>query len=394
MLGWEQALWTVMLWGLANVFHAFAASQLNVQPVVFTCMTFASAALMLTLIGGRGQLVRETLKSPSTWIYGVVLVITFIITIYLYQLVTATEGSLMRRLSVLVALLIGMIFFSRKPKKSVAIGAFFIISGVALVGYGLDPNTLQEVLVILVIASVFQALQIIAAEHHPQTNKSRSVREECRVVGLVMFVVSTVFLIFSVFLAKFIPQMSTLAPSGVDFAHMPTLIAGFVYGIVLIGPIKYFEFTSVRKIKSENFLAVAAFAPIMTYAFEALVSTIPFTGMSVRNISALDIGAAFLITGGAMYVAWHRLKPDYELYKHAKNSEGSLKGFMNHIVSETEHVPSSSTKDEQEISTTLKEKRAEMDELTLKRLDESKLSDEEKDMLRRQELKDAGVIKS
>lgn len=393
MLGWEQALWTVMLWGIANVYHAFAASQLSVQPVVFTCMTFISAALVLTLIGGRGYLVRETLRSPSTWMYGVVLVITYIITIYLFQLVTATEGALMRRLSVIVALIIGILFFKRVPPKPSFIGAIVILAGVYLVGYGLESAILDQVVLILIAASIFQALQLIVAEKHPQTNKSRSVREECRVVGLVMFVVSTVFLIFSVFLAKFIPGFGKFVPTAVDFAHMPTLISGFIYGVVLIGPIKFLEFTSVRKIKSENFLAVAAFAPLMTFAFESLVSTIPFTGMSVRSISGLDVLAATLITGGALYVAWQRLKPDYDLYRQSVSEDKSFKGFMNHIVSENTFKEQDQEKDESEIKETLKEKRAEMDKITLQRLEESTLSEDEKNLLRQQELKDAGVIK-
>ena len=395
MLGWEQALWTVMLWGVVNVYHAFAASQLHVQPVVFTCMSFISAALVLTLIGGRGHLVRETLKSTATWMYGVVFVTTYIITIYLLQLVTATEGSLMRRLSVIVAVLIGIFFFKRMPKKASLIGCISILIGVSIVAYGLDRDSLQYVMLLLIIASIFQALQIIVAEKHPQTNKSRSVREECRVVGLVMFVVSTVFLLFSIFLSKFIPGFGKFVPMTEDFAHMPTLIAGFICGVVLVGPIKYLEFTSVRKIKSENFLAIAAFAPLMTFAFEALVSTIPFTGMSVRSISLWDILAAVLITGGALYVAWQRLKPDYELFKKSKHTEqASFKEFMEQIATEYETAEKGvREKDSAVIASEMERKRQEMDARTLKRLDDAQLSKEERDLLRQQEMKDAGIVK-
>lgn len=401
MLGWEQAFWTVFLWGIATVYHAFVASQFHVHPLIFTCMTFLSAAFVLTLFGGKGFLVKETLKSPATWMYGLVTIVTYTVCIYLFQLVTATEGALLRRISVVIALLIGVFFLKRDVRKNAFFGAASIVFGVLLVGYGLPSDISLKVAFLLCIAAFFHTTQLIVAEKHPQTNRARSVREECRVVGLVMFILATVLLLISVLLILLFPdsKTQTLIPRAIDFAHMPTLVSGFIFGVFLIGPIKFLEFTSVRKIKTENFLALAAFTPIVTFLCEALISRIPISGMTIQPISFLDIVAGLFITFGSFYIAWQQMRQDYLLYQDRKDKEEfSFKAFMKYTEKNEELMAADLTtvreKDDKALKEEMEMKRIDMDMISLKRMRASVLSEEEKDVLKEQERIDASIEKN
>lgn len=312
MRGWIHGLIAVSLWGVANVYHAFASSQVEINAVLFICITFIAASFVLVTYGNEGGLGKNTFKSPSTWSYGIVLIISYIIGMSFYELVTATEGALMRRISVVLSLLLAFIAFGRSIENQVKVGAFVVMLGVAMIIYNLDESIrLSATLHVLAIA-LLQTLQVFISEKHPQSNQAETVKQECLVIGLVLFAVSNMFLILlGVFYylseAGFVVQVDIL--QNLKLA----LVMGCVYGAVIIAPSKYMEFSSTKQIRGENFLALAALTPAITFFFEEIVITL-HPSMEISRISTVDGISACIITVGALYIAYQRIKGDLEEY--------------------------------------------------------------------------------
>ena len=327
MRGWIHGLIAVSLWGIANVYHAFASSQVEINSVLFICITFIAASFVLVSYGNEGGLGKNTFKSPSTWSYGLVLIISYIIGMSFYELVTATEGALMRRISVVLSLILAFVAFGRSIENQVKIGALVVLSGVAMIIYNLDESIrLSATLHVLAIAFL-QTLQVFISEKHPQSNQAKTVKQECLVIGLVLFAVSNMFLIL---LGVFYYLSATGLVVQVDILQnlKLALIMGCIYGAIIIAPSKYLEFSSTKQIRGENFLALAALTPAITFFFEEIVITL-HPSMEISRISTVDGIAACIITVGALYIAYQRIKGDLEEYFVIKSiNENKYKNYF------------------------------------------------------------------
>lgn len=327
MRGWIHGLIAVSLWGIANVYHAFASSQVEINSVLFICITFIAASFVLVSYGNEGGLGKNTFKSPSTWSYGLVLIVSYIIGMSFYELVTATEGALMRRISVVLSLILAFVAFGRSIENQVKIGALVVLSGVAMIIYNLDESIrLSATLHVLAIAFL-QTLQVFISEKHPQSNQAKTVKQECLVIGLVLFAVSNMFLIL---LGVFYYLSATGLVVQVNILQnlKLALIMGCIYGAIIIAPSKYLEFSSTKQIRGENFLALAALTPAITFFFEEIVIAL-HPSMEISRISTVDGIAACIITVGALYIAYQRIKGDLEEYFVIKSiNENKYKNYF------------------------------------------------------------------
>jgi diguanylate cyclase (GGDEF)-like protein len=326
--GWIQAFFTVLvLWGLNNVMIAYAANTLKAHTLVYACSAFTSSALVLLLIGGRGPLARETMRSLDTWMYGIILLVSYILSMNLFALVSATEGSLLQRFSLVFSLVASWFFLARKPNKGQLTGALLILLGIALVMGDISGTDHTLIYVLMVLSGVFQAARVFVAEFHRPHAKAavmdNSPRAKCRVVGFVMFVISTLFLTLMFGLALLhntAPEpIAVLAafPTLADFTHAPSILAGLAAGVILIAPLRLLEFSSSHLIKAENFLAVTSLSSLATWFWESL--TRPLTGLSIASLSPADFAAGVVITLGGLVMALSKLRKidaakDWEAY--------------------------------------------------------------------------------
>ncbi len=316
-IGWAQAFFTVLiLWGLNNVMIRYAASELQANTLVYSCSAFTSSALMLLLIGGRGPLARETMRSVDTWMYGIILLLSYILSLNLFALVTSTEGSLLQRCSLVFSLVASWLFLARQPSRGQLAGALLILVGIGFVMSDVPGKNHGTIYLLVALSGLFQAARIFVAEFHrphaQATVVDNSPRAKCRVVGFVMFVISTLFLtiMFSIALIKNgatqpIPLLSPF-PTLTDFTHAPSILAGLGAGLVLIAPLRLLEFSSSHLIKAENFLAVTALSSLATWFWESI--TRPLTGLEITSLGGIDLLAGVLITIGGLVMALSKMR--------------------------------------------------------------------------------------
>jgi len=312
-IGWIEGLVSVFIFlGINQVVSRYCSVVLEVNPVVYSCAAFSACALMLILFSGPGALVKETIRSVDTWTYGVVLMLSYVIGMILYGYVTSTELTMLQKVSVFMSFAGSWFFLGRKPDKYQLLGTLVITVGVATVAADILPEKRGLVYFLAVLYGAAQAARIFIAEiHRPHTQASTIVndpRARARVIGFVMLVVSSMFLLVSGLVAfaqvgeatPFIRGFPMLE----DFSHPESIFAGVLTGIFLIAPLRVLEFSSSQKIKTENFITILTFMSVSTLFWEW--ATAPITGLSIKAISGNDLIALVLITAGGLITSLTR----------------------------------------------------------------------------------------
>lgn len=316
IIGWLQAFFSVLvLWGLNYVAFGFSKSVLHANTIVFVCSTFASAALVLLLAGGQGPLVKEALRSIDTWVFGFVLLTGYILLMTLVTFVSSTESSLLQRVSVFFGLLISWLFLGRRPHSMQIGGALLVIFGIVTIFQDIEKPSQGVVLLLLLMVGATEAVRMFVAEshrpHQVAMNMQHDPRAKARVVGFVMFIIAVLFLALFFVLALFMslnPDAVTLPilPRLSDFTSPSSIFSGLVVGGLLVAPIRLIEFSATKRIKTENFLAVAGLSSLATLFWEWSLS--PVTGMPLRHWAGQDILALGLVTLGAVVAAVGRMR--------------------------------------------------------------------------------------
>ncbi len=314
LTGWFQALFAVLvLWGVSNVFMGTAVRTWDCHPIVFSCVVFTSASLGLLMFSGYGRLASETARSIDTWAYGILLMLNYIVFLALLAIISSTETTLLQAVSVVVSIFAGWFFIGRKISFYQIVGALLILIGVVLVFSDLVVDNFGHVLLLVIIMGIIQTVRTYVAEfHRPHKYASEqlfSVKDRARVIALVMFVVSTLFFVTSLMFAvlmHFVPEITIpTAPLINDFLNPYTVVFAMIAGFILVAPLRFFEFSATHSIKTENYLAVSAFAPAATWFWEYV--GVQFVDINMHSLTKIDAIACALITLGGLVIAYSKM---------------------------------------------------------------------------------------
>jgi len=314
--GWVQGLFTVLfLWGGSNVYMSYVTQILEVNKLVFAFVTFITCSFCLLIYAKDGKLSKETFRSIDTWVYGSIMIVGYFVALNLFGLMSATEATILRKISVIFGVLVGYVFLMRKINKTQALGLIVISSGVLLVAYNIEPEKAFKAYILIFLAGILQTLRMFVAEYHRPHKKAtedKDIKSRCRVIGYVMFVVSLLFLfiitILSI-LASSVPNSQELTKyliTSQDFMDYKTILSGIIMGIFMYAPLRYFEFSVTEKIKTENFLALGALTFVATLFWEW--STSSLTGLTLRSVTPPVIIAGILITLGSLIMSISKIK--------------------------------------------------------------------------------------
>lgn len=311
--GWIQAFISILvLLGLNQAMGRYSASILNVHPILYSCTAFASCAFALLAYSGPGKLAKETMRSIDTWVYGIILMFSYIIGMLLFSYVSATQGSLLQKVGVLLTVIFSWLFFDRKPDSFQNIGIILVISAIIVLTYNLESENKGLIFILGLSYGIFQAIRLSLINSNRVFNLvKKSQRNQnkinARVIGIIMLMVSLLFFILSLVGATAqILQINKipLIPEFQDFINPMTIIAGIIHGLVVVAPSVLIEFSSTNIIKSENFAAVSSLSFIATIFWENVAAL--FTPINVSAISSYDIFAGVLVTTGGLLIALTR----------------------------------------------------------------------------------------
>ncbi|MGB3718517.1 MAG: hypothetical protein DIU63_03525 [Proteobacteria bacterium] len=306
--GWVEAGFYVIAIAILGVMNAFAISQ-GAHPIVFILYSLLIAAAGMLSVTGLGNEAVPIMLSPRSWIVGIAAILVEIC--YCLALVTLSpaEGTLVLRLSIPMALVVGWLVFHRSPGLGAWIGAGIVGAGVATLLWLVDLNSQTIGLFYGFLAAAAICLRGYASEFHPWNRAARTVMAKMQITGLVVLVTGFACLILvaasTVLVASGYLERSSLFAAPSDLWHWPTLVIALLMGGLLFTAMNYLQLSSVVKIQTENFIATSAFMPLAALLMQSLavsagiINTTMFDWRLVPGGVLVIIGVLVLIASRA-----------------------------------------------------------------------------------------------
>ena len=305
---------TVFLWSLESVFSRYAVTVWEVQPFAYTSLSLFIGALALLVVSGPGNLGISTIKQPHTWAFSVFDILTLMFFVLSVQFITATESNFLNRVSIPITVLATWLFLARRPHRWDLPGLLVVLAGLGLVAAGVDEDVRWQAFGLCFLVGISQTARTLIAETHPTSNMAENIKDRCRTSGYVLYVASLMFMLVLMALAGLRQAQPDAAASGfwqhvpqlADFFHTPTLLLSAFFGVVLVSSMTYFYLYASRVAKSELFMFILVFLPLVTFAVEYGVSLAGLLDVSAIRTAMLLPGG--LIVLGALLMVYSRHK--------------------------------------------------------------------------------------
>lgn len=276
--GWIEAGLYVFVIATLTIVEAFAIS-VGAHVIVLILYSLLISAVGMLAITGVGNDPIRIMTHPMSWLVG--LGIILVETGFCLVLITISpaETNLLVRLSIPLALVLGAIAFGRNPGAGAWIGAVIIAVGIiGTLAFTLDLSAQGIGVLYGAIAATGICLRGFAGEFHPWNRAARNVAEKMRVTALVVLVTGLTGLLLVGLVANLVGsgylERTELLPAPHDLWHWPTLVIALLVGGVIFAAMNYLQFSSVVKIRTENFIATSAFMPLAALVLQTVAAKV------------------------------------------------------------------------------------------------------------------------
>ncbi len=305
--GWVEAGLFAIALSVLNVSYG-VGSQIGAHPVAFLVCAMLVAALSLLALTGPGPDWAEIVRHPLSFVVGFGIIAMEAVYYILVQHSTPTEGSLLVRLNVPMAALLGFMFFRRRPSWLGLVGQAVVCA--AILGFALHMDAQHRTLNILLAAGcgAIMSGRAFATEFHPWNQAAQTISEKMRLTGLVLLVTSIIgsAIVFGLMAlaAHGVIAPSVALPEPHHFLHTPTILLGLFVGAVVLTTMQYLGFSVVVKIQAQNFIATTALIPLMTLAMQLLavqlgiLAPVPVDWKVLPAMLLVAAGVVLVIAGG------------------------------------------------------------------------------------------------
>lgn len=305
MKGVLFAVSTVIVWAVLNVVNRYCVLKYDVDIIMFTAfMIFATGVSLL--------IIREKVNPDGwkngikySWLYTILQIMRsfFMISTFLY--ITSTETSLLFNIEIVITYIMAYVFFKRLPYKWDYFGILVILAGFTLFIYALPQDIRLVVSVLILISSTASCLRSIVVEKTTVVNPKTTVRQKCGISGYTLFIGGLALIIFFFitavikhFIGDRLPDFLAILkylPNLREIFHPATIISACIAGFTINALTTYLYYSTLKFSTSETFMAVRAFQPVLTYAFE-VIATIYLASMRP------DLSVKDYILGGVIIV--------------------------------------------------------------------------------------------
>jgi len=303
--GWWEAFAFVWVIGFLNLTYA-AGIALGVHPTAFLLEAFLFGGISLLLIAKPGGNAHRIIFAPQTWAYGATTILGEIFYYLMIVFVPPADASVFMRVTILLTIFLGWLVVGRRITGLRGLGMVIVLIGLLVTG-DFFPATQDPSFIAVTLASAgFMSVRNLLAEFHPWNRRARTVIEKMRVTGLVVLATSIGGLVAISLLSMLIeygalPPLSAVPPAH-QFLALPTLALALTMGCVIITTMQYLMFSSVVRITSENFFAVASLSPLTTLILQEAAVRVGLIGAEAAGWNILPF--MLLILVGNLLIAW------------------------------------------------------------------------------------------
>ncbi len=303
--GWVEAGLFVLSIAVLNIVYTMG-SQKDAHFLVFVLYALTFSSIGMLALTGLGDDWLAVIKSPASWIFGFSAVALESTYYMLLSYMAPAEATLTVRLTVPISVFIGWLLFSRRMDMWMLLGLAIIIIAVIPIFLGLAPGAFWPAVLLGIICSLAVSIKTFASEFHPWNRRARNIKEKMRVTGLVVLT-TTIALTAAILFGQALRSLglmpdNTLLPTWPQLISGDAIWLGCAFGAPLLIAMNYLTFSSVVKIRTENFLAMSAFTPLAAWTIQVLsemAGLINTTPMGWRLIPLTLIGII-----GVFVVIW------------------------------------------------------------------------------------------
>ena len=274
---------SMLCWGALLATARVLLLRLSLDPWAFTFIQLVAGGVFLLAMAGRGGIDLSSFRRPTTWLLGILRVLTASAFTAALVWVSVMEASVMGLVSVPMAVAAVWLAFGRRPARGEWLGHLVVLAGIATLVAFLPGGLLHPVVAIMLFNEVCVIGATLLAESHPD-NRGNDPRARLRFTGAVLLATALLFL------AVRSVQMGITGAADWDATwNWPLLASGVVVGVLLRGPSMYLSFWAVRLVGTQNYTAASALLPLFGMAFEEAAH-----GLGLIEVSRLQPATALL----------------------------------------------------------------------------------------------------
>jgi len=272
--GWIEAAFFSLALAVLNVSYGLG-QQWGVHPVALLFWAMPTAAAVLLIASGLGPDWRAILRHPLSLVVGGGIIAMEAVYYLLLGFVNPTDGSILVRLSVPIAITLGYLIAGRRPGRLAVAGGLVTLATILWYTAHLDSAAPLVALTLGCVCGFIMSGRSFAAEHHPWNRAAHTIQAKMRVTGLVLGLASTVgiTLLFAAMAAAgtHVVAAPPWLPQPHHLVDGSAVLLGLFVGTLVLTAMQYLGFSVVLKLGSERFIATGALTPVTTLIVQSMV---------------------------------------------------------------------------------------------------------------------------
>lgn len=292
----------MLTWALLLVANRLALLQFHADAYAMTCWQLAFGGLALIVLSPGRKIPWRQFSLPLNWLYGFLRVLTGVSWTASLLYISSPQSGILSQSGMPLAALLAIFFLGRPPHKTEWIGHAFLLAGVLLMSWHL-PGGFSNPAVWLMLASEIASISSsIVAEKHPD-NQTNDGWAHLRFTGVLLLITSALFLVFPPLIGLVIPfDMPFLSLE--NFFGWPTLISGFLIGVLFRGPAMVLTLRSIKLAGVETYFLAASSLTFILLGIETIAAR--FTNVPSPEPDGVFWVCVAFVTGGIVSIALSR----------------------------------------------------------------------------------------
>ncbi|HAG53088.1 MAG TPA: hypothetical protein DCL21_04805, partial [Alphaproteobacteria bacterium] len=299
--GWWHGLYMACIaFPLYNVGAKLSIDNYQAHPLVFLCFGSLSSSLFLLLYAGKGRLALNSIKTMDTWVFAFLNLAAVSFGVSLLVFVSALQGSILIRFTSIVCFAITFVMGQSSNKKEYFF-SLLSFSGIAIMFFSLELDAKDKAIALLLLlgASLCQALRQLLSEFHKTNIEAKTTKDSARVAGVVSSLSALVFTFILLFLAMYQSYFDITIFSGlptlVDFFNQGAIVCALIFAGAFSAMSKYCEFYASKKISAKYLSTMIALMPFFVWIYASVFSIftnkdLPFNNLDLMCLALIIIG--------------------------------------------------------------------------------------------------------
>ncbi|MBS0241437.1 MAG: EamA family transporter [Proteobacteria bacterium] len=304
---WVEALLAALTLAVLNIAYGIA-QRLGVNPVALMFWAMPAGAIALLAASGLGPNWRQIIRHPMSLAVGAGIIGMEAAYYVMLGFVSPADGSLVVRVGVPIALVLGYLFMGRRPKRLAVLGGLVILAAILWYVPRIEAERPLTGFTLGALCGLIVSSRSFAAERHPWNQSAKTIPEKMRVTGLVLLVASLlgVGLVLAAMSAAYKGLMAgpTWLPTFAQLFSSSAVGLGLFIGVVVLTLMQFFSFSVIVKLGTEVFVATTTLIPIATLLMQqaamavGLLAPIPVPWKILPALMVMMLGVAMIIAAG------------------------------------------------------------------------------------------------